>query len=571
MAASRRISYEVHVQRGSRWETYARYGADGQGGALFRARCLVRHPLVEAVRVIREVYDPISEEGQVNVVFRARNEREAYGGDTEEVSRGGICMEEDPARPGSKPAMTGSPDGLQGRGPVRVFAETFATWSFARKCATGALFAALAAALLTVTTWLISSEMGLATPAFGQISGFGGFLLASVLIFVFCAIPMVLISGKRKPNGSAEQPDSLFQDPVDSSLDADIERSGFSLDADTLDTLHPDDPPPALELAETRSTLIEFMQEGMDHARAEHDLSDNFVRLGISLYLAGAAEHLAQTRELDPGTTLLVVSGCAKSLGFGTAQAESFARCYVEYLMADSRFMEMFIAGRDAMAASSAQAEGPACRLAEALGKWSQPNPQEPGANSLAILCAAAAEDHRRLAEWSNRPAMAVVREQNATLAELAQRFGGKTVGPSGTAMTIVFPGAPAALEAARAAFRHLLEQQTDESRRDVPLRIGIDVGEAAVRGHSVDGAAARLASWICEGADIGQILVSEAVFNSCAGRPGLPTFSARGRYILKGVSEPVPLYEASWRESLTQNSENSQHREAALTRETPQ
>lgn len=550
MPASRRISYEVHVQRGSRWETYARYGADGQGGALFRARCLVRHPLVDAVRVIKEVYDPISGKGQEYVVFKTRNDRQTDGQDSSQVSQNGMEAAMGTAGPSLPPSGTEKPRISQGTPSVRALADILTGWSLVKKCGAAAIFAALAAALLTLTTHLISIETSLATAPFGQLTGFGGFVLATALIFIFCAIPVVFITSGRKPTAYTEPSDDLLQNSSDAEAADGFASTGFSLANDAPDTPLADTPPPALELAENRSVLIDFMQEGMDYARGEHDLSDNFVRFGINLYLAGAAEHLAQTRDLDPDTTSLVVSGCAKSLGSGTAQAESFARRYVEYLMADSRSMDMFIAGREAMAACSTDAEGSMHRLAEALVRWAQPSPSESRSGSLAIMCAAPAEDHRRLAEWADRPAMEVVRKHNATLVEFAQKFDGKEVESSVSVMTIVFPEASAAVKAACAVFKHLLAQQTSESHDEVPLRIGINVAESTVRGQKIDDAAVRLAARICESAEGGQILASKAVFNSCAGSHGLPAFSARGRYILKGYGESIPLYEAIWRES---------------------
>ncbi len=61
----RKITFEVHVLQGSRWEIHARHRATEKDAAITEARILEKNPNINAVKVIKDVLDPeegISEE-----------------------------------------------------------------------------------------------------------------------------------------------------------------------------------------------------------------------------------------------------------------------------------------------------------------------------------------------------------------------------------------------------------------------------------------------------------------------------------------------------------------------------
>ena len=76
---------------------------------------------------------------------------------------------------------------------------------------------------------------------------------------------------------------------------------------------------------------------------------DNFNRFGVNLYLAGASEAVGQLRQLSPESVIAILAESAQAIGFVKADADSFALRFNEYLLADSRYMQMFQAGRNAM------------------------------------------------------------------------------------------------------------------------------------------------------------------------------------------------------------------------------
>lgn len=129
----------------------------------------------------------------------------------------------------------------------------------------------------------------------------------------------------------------------------------------------------------------------------------------------------------------------------------------------------------------------------------------------------------------------ALVREQVAKL-------DGAEVRTEGDSFYVVFPSARSAvacgLEITAAAARHL------ELHPDQPIRVGIGInaGEATLRGDGFVGTAVNLAARVCSQARAGEVLVTGTVREAVRGTADL-RFTARGSPRLKGIAESVPLF----------------------------
>ena len=78
-------------------------------------------------------------------------------------------------------------------------------------------------------------------------------------------------------------------------------------------------------------------------------------------------------------------------------------------------------------------------------------------------------------------------------------------------------------------------------------LKIGINAGEPIVEDDDLFGTTVQLSARICDKAANYQILVSETVKGICQGKA--LSFAARGTREMKGFKEPIPMFEAVWRE----------------------
>jgi class 3 adenylate cyclase/pimeloyl-ACP methyl ester carboxylesterase len=109
-----------------------------------------------------------------------------------------------------------------------------------------------------------------------------------------------------------------------------------------------------------------------------------------------------------------------------------------------------------------------------------------------------------------------------------------------GDGVLAVFTSARQAIEAALACGR-----AGDDA--GLPLHLGIHAGDVIREENNVYGGAVNIASRICALSAPGEILVSDTVRGLARTSAGV-AFEDRGEQSLKGVGEPVRVYEVSWR-----------------------
>ncbi|MEX1254671.1 MAG: adenylate/guanylate cyclase domain-containing protein [Dehalococcoidia bacterium] len=88
---------------------------------------------------------------------------------------------------------------------------------------------------------------------------------------------------------------------------------------------------------------------------------------------------------------------------------------------------------------------------------------------------------------------------------------------------------------------------QKEAEETQTQVKIGLNAGEPIVSDDDIFGSAVYLAKRICDEAQPGQILVSEAVRQIVAGKEFL--FADQGETALRGFEDPVHLYEVRWRD----------------------
>jgi tetratricopeptide (TPR) repeat protein len=91
--------------------------------------------------------------------------------------------------------------------------------------------------------------------------------------------------------------------------------------------------------------------------------------------------------------------------------------------------------------------------------------------------------------------------------------------------------------------------QQSLNMEPDLKVRIGIHLGEVTLKDNDIFGNGVNIASRIQDLAGPGQILISESVYRNIKNRDNLHTVFV-GKEILKGVEEPISVYEVSSIES---------------------
>lgn len=140
-----------------------------------------------------------------------------------------------------------------------------------------------------------------------------------------------------------------------------------------------------------------------------------------------------------------------------------------------------------------------------------------------------------------------VLRRHEQVTREALRRHGGSEVKSMGDGFLASFGSAQAALECAIGLQRQLKQmcEQADGMPADFRVRIGINAGEPIAEDDDLFGASVIAASRIATRAAGGEILVADVVRQLVAGKGFL--FGDRGEVGLRGLDDPVRLYEVAW------------------------
>ncbi len=145
-----------------------------------------------------------------------------------------------------------------------------------------------------------------------------------------------------------------------------------------------------------------------------------------------------------------------------------------------------------------------------------------------------------------DRAAAALVAAYRKVIRQRVKESSGAEIKVEGDAMFVVFPSARQAIACGAAILSDAAVRTQAEP--DLPMRVGIGLhaGEPVAQEGDFIGAAVNVAARIGAAAGAGQLLISEVV--RALVRTGAPfPMRDRGPVTLKGLSEPIRLYEVVW------------------------
>src|SRR6476646_6248686 len=140
------------------------------------------------------------------------------------------------------------------------------------------------------------------------------------------------------------------------------------------------------------------------------------------------------------------------------------------------------------------------------------------------------------LMQKDEKNALAVTRHYMATLKEFTDAFHGKILNDYGDGSLCSFPSATEAVKAA------VQIQQQLQQEPQVPLRIGIHVGELFFEENKVMGDSVNVASRIQSLACANSILFSKEVFDKLKNQPDCKSVSL-GKFEFKNIDEPLEIF----------------------------
>lgn len=296
-----------------------------------------------------------------------------------------------------------------------------------------------------------------------------------------------------------------------------------------------------------KSLMMDFMKEGLEGAGAQTQSMSNFDKFGVSLFVAGAAEALSQTQELNEKARAKIMADGVQTMGFKRSHASSFAEKYEEYLVQDPTYMQMFQAGRNAMNTYTTDKEHVGKHLESALTEWNKPKKKEAESGPVTVLFTDIAGSTAMTQALGDAGAQQVVRGHNRVVREALSQWSGKEVKHTGDGIMASFAKTSDSLDAAIQMQREceVFRQQNP----DLPLRlkIGINAGEPIAEDNDLFGSTVQMSARIVDKAQADEIYVSEIVRGICAGKTY--KFANKGTFPMKGFDTDPTLYEVLWQE----------------------
>jgi adenylate cyclase len=351
-----------------------------------------------------------------------------------------------------------------------------------------------------------------------------------------------------KPSDGLEEPDAPQTEPEPpppSDEDEASEQEEAASD-DPLDNL-----PPLSPQAEKQKDYIQaFLSKALEGDGKKIEEMNSFNKFGVNLFMAGACEAIGQKRQLDPLSISKILGICVESMGFKKADAESFAGRYADYLLADSSYMQMFQAGRNAINTFLSDETAAVKQMDNALEEWNKPKEQEEVTGPVTVMFTDIVGSTAMTQTLGDAGAQKVVRVHNRIVRDALSKCKGREIKHTGDGIMASFSSTSGSVEAA-------IKMQTDvvshnDANPDLPLhlKIGINAGEPIAEDDDLFGATVQLAARIVDKAASEEIFVSEIVRGICAGKD--IRFASRGGYPMKGFEGDLVLYEVLWNDAIS-------------------
>jgi class 3 adenylate cyclase len=593
---------EIMVQQNGRWIIHARYPVTKKESAVEEAKSLEKSPGIDAVKVIKDVYD------------------QARGTSSEYIIYKSAGVKADPAKMGpvkpapAKAANLDSPEPEERPRPRAAKPAPAAPAARpkpkSKKSSLGEILLRLLAVLIcggiggTAITFGIHST--LRGPTFLGISlvgdsGANFYFVVFVVSFLAVAgfMSTILLGGKGidvpedktempsfkakpavvkkapprpapsgaelAPEAPAPTPDELarqLREAAAEILQADAAKEAQAspmAEAEAAPAAAPEavieqpaeaaslSADPALEKQKTY--MLRFLGRTLEQVATTHKKLDSYTKFGLNLFLAGACEILSQKRDLDSDARARLLAESVKALGFKADHAAGFAGNYESYLLQDARYMQMFQAGRNAMNTYFSDEEEGLKHLTAAIADWSKPKPREESTQIVTVMFTDMVGSTALTQTRGQQVAQQVVRAHNRIVRQALTRFHGREIKHTGDGIMASFAQASGAVDAAIQIQKDTLAHCRDYPDLPLQLKIGLNAGEPIAEDGDLFGSTVQLSARITDKAKANEIFVPDSVRLLCAGKNY--KFVSRGGYAMKGFEGDITLYEVVWDEEL--------------------
>ncbi len=571
--------FELELQKNGRWSVAERFREHEKDEAISRAKFQVTQPGVEAVRVVREVYDESDGLFKSRTIFRQLRpktiektvEKETRGapppppkrggGPTKAVSRSDLAAESPvPPPQAAAPSAPRPPKRPRNRMMLkRVVAST----------ATGATMSTVGALGL----WSERGRMILGeafNPTTLAVASTAMFLAAFVAsLYLFSRTPASRrVAATADPVSSVgisefhERPAPPPPPPEPIALDPKIAELAESMQAKPEEPPPPPPPPepepevkpkpvePPAEVtasAQDQQMLMRFFRDCLVDPSARaftgQGKMDAQTRFACHLFLLGAGDACLTSSGADEAQMQTIIQSALEMLGTDAERARGFVSNYESYFK-EPRYRAVMSAGRDAMASFLAGRGLKARALGDALAGWNA-NAKEAATSIIAVMFTDMVSSVQTTQKLGDEGAMRLVQTHNLIIGSVLKTHRGHQVKHTGDGIMAVFPRVVDGVAAAAEMQRQIDEFNKQAMTHPLSVRIGLSAGEPVREDNDYFGTVVQLSARVCAVAGAREVAVSDHVAELVGTE--LFVFSDIQLVPLKGFPEPQPVRMLLW------------------------
>jgi adenylate cyclase len=298
-------------------------------------------------------------------------------------------------------------------------------------------------------------------------------------------------------------------------------------------------------LENERARLLAFTDEAVAALAATRPQLQAFERVGLNLYLAGAAQFLTERGSHSDKIKLELLHKALVHSGTHTAVADAFNE-RLDTASNRPRFRNLIEAGKAAMMAKLE--ENPNAELTplpDLITQWADPTVRGAEVKKVTFLLTDIVGSTALTSKLGNSAAQRVVRAHNAAARGAAKNYRGTEIKHTGDGMLLTFPD-PAA--ACRAAME--IQQEGSNYARENPdaplvMRLGVHTGEASFEEGEYYGPTLQILNGVCAAAGDNQIFCSEEAKSKAVGP--VFKFEDMGKRTLKGSGLEWKVFKLNW------------------------
>jgi adenylate cyclase len=586
--------FEVQVQQGQRWSIHAQFGSFQKEAAVEEARALDRMPGINAVKVVREVYDPDRGTSQEFVIFKSAgvSSLDAHETDATDTSKtkSGWAKEEDDDEAdddelSSAFASLTDDDAPKRRKKDVKPKESTLTLVIVKLLMVALISLTIAGFFTFMTSSLIGNKVLFGVRITNNVEAnilfvvfVGTFLLSALMMAssllkktsikeskplfspkAAAAPPRKVKKVKKKRRKKRPQPGLDMDDGSAAGMSADDDAANERLRGEMGGEKQDDGAGTAPPGADAKGTpglspkeekqkafMMKALGAALEGSSFNKEKLDNFNKFGVNLWVAGATEALMQSRGIDQKAANRILADSVQVLGYKKSHAENFAGKYEEYLLQDSRYMQMFQAGRNAMNTFMSDETHISRHMDSSLEEWNKPKQKEEQPRVITVLFTDIAGSTAMTQALGDAGAQEVVRAHNRVVREALTQFRGREVKHTGDGIMASFEQASDSVEAAI-----MMQQGANGHTQGNPnlplyLKIGINAGEPIQEDNDLFGSTVQMSARVVDKAQKNEIFVTDVVKGICSGKSY--RFVNRGGFEMKGFDGPVTLWEVDWR-----------------------